>query len=401
MKVINNLLSNAFKFTPPGGNVVISLEENESEVIFSISDNGQGILPDKIDHIFDRFYQADLTDNVPGTGIGLALTKGIIELHSGQIQVKSEVSKGTVFSVILKKGDMHFPEGTMRLEKKVDISDYKNSLPVEDVSELTQQNLGGEKDKLLIVEDNEDLRNFLKEVFSAIYDVEVAEDGITGLEKVRSFLPDVVISDIMMPRMSGIELCSKIKNNFDTCHIPVILLTAKTALEHKFEGLRIGADDYISKPFNVRLLVLRCNNLVNSHKILQSKFIQQPDLIHQQQVATNAVDKDFVEKATKIVEANLDKNEFDVNIFAMEMGLSRSSLFNKLKGVTGLTPNNFISNIRLKKAAEMLLNNPELKISDVAYTLNFSSPRYFNKCFKDLFGYAPADYRKSNKAQNE
>ena len=400
-KVINNLLSNAFKFTPPGGNVVISLEENESEVIFSISDNGQGILPDKIDHIFDRFYQADLTDNVPGTGIGLALTKGIIELHSGQIQVKSEVGKGTVFSVILKKGDTHFPEGTMRLEKKVDISDYKNSLPVEDVSELPQQNLSGEKDKLLIVEDNEDLRNFLKEIFSAIYDVEVAEDGIIGLEKVRSFLPDVVISDIMMPRMSGIELCSKIKNNFDTCHIPVILLTAKTALEHKFEGLRIGADDYISKPFNVKLLVLRCNNLVNSHRILQSKFVQQPDLIHQQQVATNAADKDFVEKATKIVEANLDKNEFDVNIFAMEMNLSRSSLFNKLKGVTGLTPNNFISNIRLKKAAEMLLNNPELKISDVAYTLNFSSPRYFNKCFKDLFGYAPADYRKSNKVQNE
>ena len=151
----------------------------------------------------------------------------------------------------------------------------------------------------------------------------------------------------------------------------------------------------------MKLLVLRCNNLVNSHRILQSKFVQQPDLIHQQQVATNAADKDFVEKATKIVEANLDKNEFDENIFAMEMNLSRSSLFNKLKGVTGLTPNNFISNIRLKKAAEMLLNNPELKISDVAYTLNFSSPRYFNKCFKDLFGYAPADYRKSNKVQNE
>ncbi len=200
----------------------------------------------------------------------------------------------------------------------------------------------------------------------------------------------------MMPRMSGIELCSKIKNNFDTCHIPVVLLTAKTALEHKFEGLRMGADDYISKPFNVRMLVLRCNNIVNSRKILQSKYIHQPDFSHQQQIATSAIDQRFIDKATAFVEENLNNSDFNLKSFAIEMGLSRSSLFNKLKGITGVTPNAFISNIRLKKAAEMLLNNNDLNISDIAYTLGFSSPRYFNKCFKDLFGYAPAEYRKTN-----
>lgn len=395
-KVINNLLSNAFKFTPKNGEIRISVKEEEEDVVFSVSDSGQGILPDKIDLIFDRFYQAEQPEDIPGTGIGLALTKGIIELHSGSIKVESEVNKGTTFYVRLKKGDAHFPGDVVRIEKKTEIFDYKATISDDDI-EKSRKDMGETKNKLLIVEDNDDLRTFLKEIFASMYEVETASDGVEGLEKVRSLLPDIVISDIMMPRMSGTELCSKIKSNFDTCHIPVILLTAKTALEHKFEGLRIGADDYIAKPFNVKLLVLRCNNLVNSRRVLQSKFIHQPDLSSQQQLATTAVDKEFIEKATELVESNLDRHDFDVNMFATEMGLSRSSLFNKLKGVTGLTPNNFISNIRLKKAAQMLLNNPELNISDIAYSLNFSSPRYFNKCFKDLFGYAPAEYRKNSK----
>ncbi len=394
-KVINNLLSNAFKFTLENGEISISATENEQHVIISVSDTGKGISSDDIGSVFDRFYQAEESDEMPGTGIGLALAKGIVELHSGTIEVESEVNKGSTFRVILKKGDTHFPEDVIRINpEEPKVIDYENSISESDFVDAEQ--IHDEKDKLLIVEDNDELRSFLKETFNPIYEVEVAADGLDGLEKVRTFFPDIVISDIMMSRMSGIELCSKIKNNFDTCHIPVILLTAKTALEHKFEGLRIGADDYVSKPFNVKLLVLRCNNLVISRKMMQAKYARQIDLSSQQQVATTEIDRKFIEKATSIVKESLDKNDFDVNEFAAQVGLSRSSLFNKLKGVTGLTPNNFISNIRLKKAAELLLNNPELNISDIAYTLNFSSPRYFNKCFKDLFGYAPIEYRKKN-----
>lgn len=397
-KVINNLLSNAFKFTPKGGIITISVEENDTELIFSVADTGQGILPDNIEYIFERFYQAEQQDGIPGTGLGLALSKGIIEAHDGLVRVESEVSQGTTFKVILKKGDAHFTEDTIRTEAKKEILNYENNaIDQKFIEEIrnSQESDDGERFKLLIVEDNEDVRNMLKDIFDPIYQVEIAVDGVEGLNKVREFRPDVVISDIMMPRMSGIELCNKIKNNFDICHIPVILLTAKTAVEHKFEGLRIGADDYITKPFDVKLLVIRCNNLVNSRRLLQRKFIHEPEF-SEQQIATTDIDLEFIRKATEIVETNIDNSDFNVDVFASEMALGRTSLFTKLKGVTGLTPNNFISNIRLKKAARMLVNHPEMNVSEIAYSFDFSSPRYFNKCFKELFGCSPNEYRKNN-----
>jgi AraC-like DNA-binding protein len=195
--------------------------------------------------------------------------------------------------------------------------------------------------------------------------------------------------------MSGTELCAKLKSNFDTCHIPVVLLTAKSAVEHQLEGLRTGADDYVTKPFHTKLLIQRCNNLINARQVLKAKYFNQPGLAQQQEVATTEIDRKFIDQATAIVEEHL-QSEIDVNLFASEMGLSRSSLFSKLKGVTGLTPNTFISNIRLKKAADMLQNSPELNISQIAYNLGFSSPRYFNKCFKEQYGYAPQEYRKKH-----
>ena len=397
-KVMNNLLSNAFKFTPRGGSIIISVEETTDDVIFSVSDTGQGILPDKIDLIFDRFYQTEQADNITGTGIGLALAKGIVQAHSGKIKVGSNIGQGTTFFVTIKKGDAHYPENVVRLKNRKEIYDYKwNSIDKEFVEEVkkSQQESGAAQCTLLIVEDNKDIRELLKDILEPIYKVEIAVDGLDGLEKVRKIQPDIVISDIMMPGISGIELCAKMKSNFDTCHIPIILLTAKTAVEHKFEGWQIGADDYITKPFDLKLLILRCNNLVNSRKLLQAKYARQNDLSGQQ-VATTAIDMEFIKKATALVENNLDDSEFNIDVFAREMGLGRTTLFNKIRGITGLTPNNFISNIRLKKAADLLLNNPELNISDIAYTLGFSSPRYFNKCFKDLFGYSPVEYRKNS-----
>jgi signal transduction histidine kinase/ligand-binding sensor domain-containing protein/DNA-binding response OmpR family regulator len=398
-KVINNLLSNAFKFTPEGGRITLSVEENDSEITFSVKDTGKGIPPDKIRFIFDRFYQTGKNDNTTGTGIGLALSKGIVTAHAGRIRVESETGKGSVFTVTLKKGDAHFAPDIIRIENRIEpcIHELKNpdNSFVEEVKK-SQQKAGSEQSTLLIVEDNKEVREFLREIFSPVYKTEVAADGPEGLEKVRNLQPDIVISDIMMPGMSGMELCEKIKNNLETCHIPVILLTAKTAIEHKLQGWRTGADDYITKPFDLKLLIIRCNNLVNSRKLLQKKYIHQTDT-STQQVATTAIDKNFIDRATETVEKNMNSPDFNMDLFARRLGLGRTTLFNKLRGITGLTPNSFITNIRLKKAANLLLNNPEMNISEIAYSTGFGSPGYFNKCFKNLFGYTPVDFRKRNK----
>ncbi|HCC53180.1 MAG TPA: hybrid sensor histidine kinase/response regulator, partial [Porphyromonadaceae bacterium] len=398
-KVINNLLSNAFKFTPEGGSITISVEENENEVTFTVKDTGKGITADNIKFIFDRFYQIEKNDNTPGTGIGLALTKGIVTAHAGQIRVESEIEKGSAFIVTLKKGDAHFAEDIIRIANDNESYIHELKSPgnsfVEEVKK-SQQEAGSEQSTLLIVEDNKEVRELLRDIFNPIYKTEVAADGLDGLEKVWSLQPDIVISDIMMPGMSGIELCKKMKNNLETCHIPIILLTAKTAVEHKFQVWKIGADDYITKPFDIKLLIIRCNNLVNSRKLLQKKYIRQTDT-STQQVATTAIDKSFISKATAIVEKNMNRTDFNMDLFARELGLGRTTLFNKLRGITGLTPNNFITNIRLKKAADLLLNNPEMNISEIAYSIGFSSPGYFNKCFKNLFGSTPIDFRKKTK----
>lgn len=395
-RVMQNLLSNAFKNTPEGGTVVLSIAESEREVSISITDNGYGIPSEELNRIFERFYQAESVAMSQGTGIGLALSKGIVEAHSGQIRVKSKNEEGTTFTVVLKKGESHFSKTVCRIEQKKEISLYeKNSLDNTFVQEIIdlQKEVGSLECKLLIVEDNDDLRSLLSDIFSPFYNVETAEDGLKGWEKIKDFPPDIIISDIMMPNLSGVELCAKIKNNFETSHIPVILLTAKTMVDHKLEGLRIGADDYITKPFDMKLLVARCNNLVNNRKILQKKFSQQPSF-SVEQIASNSIDQEFVEKAGAIAEAHLGDPKFDIDLFARKMGMGRTSFFNKLKGVTGMTPLNFISNIKLKKAVELLMTRTDMNVADIAYYLGYSSPGYFNECFKDLFGYPPLTYKK-------
>ena len=254
--------------------------------------------------------------------------------------------------------------------------------------------------KMLIVEDNDSLKEMLERIFGTFYEIITASDGEEGLEKTKAEKPDIILSDIMMPKMSGTEMCKIIKSDFDTCHIPVVLLTARTAIEHNLEGLRIGADDYITKPFNINILISRCNNLVNSRIILQEKFSKQPQ-ITPQMLATNAMDKELLDKAMSIIEENLDNTEFNINIFAREMGIARTNLFAKIKAITGQTPNDFISNIRLKKAAYMLRNNPELNISEISDRTGFSSSRYFSKCFKDVYHVSPLFYRKGTDSEEE
>lgn len=394
-KVINNLLSNAFKASKEGDKIILKLDNSPEAVYISVADTGKGIPTDKITHIFDPFYQVEQATGL-GTGIGLAISKNIIEQHGGTIAVKSALNEGSLFTITLFKKDLDQPTETV--ENIIE----ESNLPIDPIlpaqTVFGNQEPADDKKTLLLVEDNDELRAFIQEMLSPLFNVHLAENGETGLEIARKEQPDLVISDVMMPSMSGTELCTKLKSNFDTCHIPVVLLTAKSAIEHQLEGLRTGADDYITKPFHTKLLIQRCHNLINARQVLKAKYFNQPGLAQQQEVATTEIDRKFIEQATAIVENHLH-SDIDVNLFATEMGLSRSSLFSKLKGVTGLTPNTFISNIRLKKAADMLQHSPELNISQIAYHLGFSSPRYFNKCFKELYGYAPQDYRKQhNKA---
>lgn len=212
------------------------------------------------------------------------------------------------------------------------------------------------------MEDNDSIRDMLAGIFKPFYEVLTAADGAEGLALVRSEMPNIVVSDVVMPNMSGTELCKQIKSDFNTCHIPVVLLTARTAIEQNIEGLRIGADDYITKPFNTNLLISRCNNLVNSRILLQEKFSKQPQAFAQM-LATNPIDKEILDRAMTVIEKHLDDTEFNVNVFAREMAMARTNLFTKLKAITGQTPNDFILTIRLKKGALMLRNNPELNIT--------------------------------------
>lgn len=400
-KVINNLLSNAFKHTRTEDTITMSIGTENGHAVIHVADTGVGIETEEAEKIFDRFYQIETTDSTDaaksGTGIGLALTKGIVELHHGTIHVESELGKGSCFIVNLQLGNTCFDEEQI---SRTTESIQQIELPKPELDLLLQAELEESTPKkrlpdakILIVEDNESIRQMLAELFSRFYKVLTAADGEEGLALVNSEMPSIVVSDIVMPRMSGTELCKQIKSDFNTCHIPVVLLTARTAIEQNIEGLRIGADDYITKPFNTNLLISRCNNLVNSRILLQEKFSRQPQAFAQM-LATNPMDKEIMDRALTVIEQHMDDTGFNVNVFAREMAMARTNLFAKLKAITGQTPNDFILTIRLKKGAMMLRNNPELNITEISDRIGFSSSRYFSKCFKDVYHISPLAYRK-------
>nr|WP_302830826.1 hybrid sensor histidine kinase/response regulator transcription factor [uncultured Bacteroides sp.] len=407
-KVINNLLSNAIKHTEAEDTITLSITTEGGNAVIRVTDTGSGIDAKEVDKIFDRFYQIEPVGTVSadktGTGIGLALTKGIVELHHGSIRVESELGKGTSFIVTLGLGNAQFTEE--QISKTTDsieqidvpkpeadallIAELEENAPIKRMPDA----------KMLIVEDNASIREMLANIFKPFYQVITAADGEEGLALVRSEMPTIVVSDVVMPKMSGTELCKQIKTDFNTCHIPVVLLTARTAIEQNIEGFRIGADDYITKPFNTSLLISRCNNLVNSRILLQEKFSKQPQTAAQM-LATNPIDKDILDRAMAVIEEHLDDTEFNVNVFAREMAMARTNLFAKLKAITGQTPNDFILTIRLKKGALMLRNNPELNITEISDKIGFSSSRYFSKCFKDIYHVSPLAYRKGKDSDSE
>lgn len=392
-RVLNNLLSNAFKYTHERGAITVSLTADAEEAHIAVTDTGIGIATEHLNHIFERFWQeeqANAAIEQYGSGIGLSLAKNLVEMHEGHIEVESVPGRGTTFRV-------HLPR-TMRRNNPQAIFVAPSSEPHIELPERPEPaEMATEKPeklpRILLVEDNAEMQEILRQVFDPFYQVSVASNGRDGLELARKEQPDLVVSDIMMPIMSGLELCKQLKTELETSHIPVVLLTAYNTEEHTIEGLLTGADDYVAKPFNVRILLARCNNIIVQRHRLQAKFRNSVEP-SEPQLTVNPYDKKLLDDAIAIVEQHLADSEFDVAAFASELGLSRTLLFTKLKGITGQTPNELILSIRLKKALLRIDNEPAVSIAEIAYDLGFSTPSYFIRCFRTRFGMTPNAYRK-------
>ncbi|MFT7604819.1 MAG: signal transduction histidine kinase/ligand-binding sensor domain-containing protein, partial [Saprospiraceae bacterium] len=393
-KVFFNLFSNAFKFTPHGGKIGIYITKEEKIVRIVVEDTGKGISKEDLPNIFERFHKfdKDYSGNYLGSGIGLALVKKLVELHHGTISAESEVDVFTRFVIEVPTGVKHFKEDEI-------ISDHRDSehaihyqIANEKGENLETNTLTAALDapELLIVEDNGDVRNYLKRLFLPKYRILEAADGKAGWELALKHLPDLIISDILMPEMDGLQLCKKSKTTLETSHIPVILLTARTSMLYQTEGMETEADDYITKPFDPNLLKLRVKNLITSRTRLREKFSQNIAL-EPHEFTITPPDQHLLQRAIEAIEKHMDNAEFDVTTLAKEIGVSRPVLYRKLPAITDYTPNEFIRVIRLKRAAQILAK-VDLPVSDVCHRTGFKTPKYFSKCFRDFFGILPSEY---------
>lgn len=408
-KIITNLLSNAFKFTNEGGRIIFSVKKLIKEVEIKISDNGIGIPKERFDNIFDRFFQVDgsHTRENEGTGIGLALTKELVELHKGKIKVESIEGKGTTFVVSIPLGKEHLnseeivekeirEETTNTIEETEFISDREKSKVKDDIDLLLETDLSAGKTgkpELLIVEDNLDVRNYIIRHLEEDYKIHEAVNGEDGYNKSIEQIPDLIVSDVMMPQMDGFQLCAKIKTDERTSHIPVILLTAKASGESRIEGLETGADDYIMKPFDAKELKVRIKNLIDQRKKLRKHFLREGifNLDNKNLIST---DKKFLEKAVKIINEHLSDSLFGVDLFARELSVGRTTLHKKILALVGVPPSELIKRIRLSKAG-ILLKNKTGNISEIALYVGFNNPAYFSECFKKQFGISPFQYQRN------
>lgn len=387
-KVINNLLSNAFKFTEQGGKIAVVLRKDQQDLILSVADSGCGIPLEEQEKIFSLFYQIADVSHTEGKGIGLALTKAIVQAHHGAITVESNANEGAKFMIKLPLGNSHFEQS--QLENNI-VQEY-HEYDLEKEQFLPEMNVEAHY-KMLIVEDNLSLLKYLQELLSPYYHVTTATNGEEAWQRIEADLPDIIISDVLMPVMSGTELCKLVKENMITCHIPVVLLTAQADITHNIEGLRIGADEYMPKPFEPALLISKAHSLINNRVLLQEKFSKEPQ-VTPPMLATNNIDKRIMDRITDILEQNISNTEFSIESLAFEMNMSRTILFSKLKAITGQTPNDLISTFRLKRAAFLLRNHPEMNITEISTSVGFNSLRYFGKCFKEKYDQTPSVYRK-------
>jgi signal transduction histidine kinase/ligand-binding sensor domain-containing protein/DNA-binding response OmpR family regulator len=391
-KILSNLLSNAFKYVEESGTINVSVmieadnEGKNSRVAIRVQDNGKGIPEDQLGLIFNRFYEAN-TSRVPGTGIGLALVKELVELHHGEISVRSKLKEGTIFEFKLPTG-LEGTEQHLLINKKIRIAD-------EDYHELSDVEISETGDirenipLLLIVEDNEDIRNYISQKLGDTYNIELAENGKQGVDKAFELVPDLIISDVMMPELDGFELCKQLKSDERTSHVPIILVTARSGEEAQLQGLTIGADDYITKPFKLNLLQLKIRNVLYTRQKLKEQFLKNP-YFAPESLQVPSADEAFLKKAVAIIEENLDNSEFGVEDFSDYFKMSRRNVLRKIKGLTGLSINEFIKNIRLKESHKLLVQG-KLNVAEVAYSVGFNDQKYFSKCFKEHFGMTPSE----------
>lgn len=391
-KIITNLLSNAFKFTPRGGKINLVAEHSDasSDKLWriTISDSGIGIAPDKLDKIFDRFYQVEsnTSRNYEGTGIGLALVKELVKIMHGEIRVESTIGKGSTFFV-----EIPFE----RVEADDALTDFHVSRQlfnkVNSASETQSYNPDKNQQTLLLVEDNEDLRLYIRSVFEETYQVIEAIDGQDGLEKAIELTPDLIISDLMMPRMDGFEMCRTLKSDEKTSHIPIIMLTAKAEVEHRIEGFNLGADEYLVKPFNRAEIIARVQNLLEKQARLQAFFSQYIVTLQPDTKKALSVEDTFMLKIKQITEAHLSDSGFGVEQFSREIGMSQSQLLRKMKAISNKTVIEFLKDYRLERAAQLIRQNTGT-IAEIAFAVGYENPSYFTKSFQEKFGVLPSDY---------
>ncbi len=399
--ILFNILSNAFKYTPNGGFITIDLKTaapctmlNNECIELSVLNTGKGIPKHFQEKVFERFFQVN--DNSgsfnTGSGIGLALVKNLVKMHHGKITVESELEKSTCFSILIPIEKEAYSEDeifdfavdadrrTMELCNKTDIQNTGTK----------EKNLAKELPKILIVEDNVELRDYIVEFLKDEFKVFEANNGLAGLEICASEMPDLVVSDVMMDGVNGWTLCKRLKADSEISHIPVILMTALASQENKRTGYKVGADDYITKPFEPELLKIRIHNILeNRSKIKESYLTNKITSI--KELTISRPDEEFMEKIIEILEKNMDNPDFDIDSFCKEVSVSSSKLYRKIKGISGLSPVEFITNYRLKRASD-LLQKTDLSISEIAYKVGFNDPRYFSKRFKKQFGMTPSAF---------
>ncbi|MDR7210274.1 two-component regulator propeller domain-containing protein [Flavobacterium piscis] len=388
-KILINILSNAFKYTPNGGVISIHIKQENDTVCVSVSDSGSGIVDKEKEHIFERFYQAQQEQEKTGAGIGLHIVNEYVNLHGGTIEVNDNVPKGSIF--------------TFRIPIKIADSDTEEEYLTENllsefaIEELENDGMATNKKILLFVDDNNDFCEFIKDNLKDIYIVITANNGEEALELLNKFNVTIIVSDIMMPVMSGTELCKQVKTNIYWSHIPIILLTARTAEEYIMEGLELGADDYITKPFNFDLLKLRIQKFVEWTERSHVSFSQKLD-VSPAEITITPLDEALIGKAIKVVEESINDTEFSVETLSVALGLSRGHLYKKLIAITGKGPNEFIRTIRLKRGRQ-LLEKSQMKIAEIGYEVGFNSPTRFAKYFREEFGLSPSEYLRIYKQQ--
>ena len=369
-------------------------ERNASKYAeISVSDTGYGIDAEALPHIFDRYYQERSEHQASGTGIGLALVKNLVNLHEAQIEVESKLNEGSIFTILLQ-ADYVYPQALHG--ENMENETHGAAAEAEDVKEESQNN----KPIVLVVEDNADISEYIAESLSEEFDVRIAENGKVGLQSAVKWVPDIIVSDVMMPVMDGIEMCRKIKDNICTCHIPVILLTAKDSLSDKEAGYQYGADSYMTKPFSASLLRTRIHNLLEMRRRLVERVSGASSMeIKKTVIAENCskLDNEFLAKLTQLIEENLSQEKVDVKYLSDKLCMSSSTLYRKMKALTGLSTNEYVRKVKMRNAEKLLLEG-KYAISDIAFMVGMNSTGYFRQCFKDEFGISPSDYVKQLKA---